>query len=79
VTTTISGGFDSAVALSAAGQPAGVTISFNPTSIAAPGDGTSTMTLTVATSTKLGTYPITITGTGGGVTKTTVFTLQVKI
>jgi len=79
VTTTVSGGFDSAVALSATGQPAGVTISFNPTSIAAPGAGTSTMTLTVATSTKLGTYPITITGTGGGVTKTTVFTLQVKI
>lgn len=79
VTTTISGGFDSAVALSASGQPAGVTISFNPTSIAAPGAGTSTMSLTVSTSTKLGTYPITITGTGGGVIKTTVLTFQVRI
>ena len=79
VTTTVSGGFDSAISLSATGQPSGVTITFSPTSISAPGSGTSTMNLTVSTSTKIGTYPITITGTGGGVTKTTVLTFQVKI
>ena len=32
--TTVSGGFNSAVGLSATGQPSGVTVSFNPASIA---------------------------------------------
>ena len=44
ITTAISGGFNAAVALTATGQPTGVTVSFNPSSIAAPGSGTSTMT-----------------------------------
>jgi len=39
VSTTVSGGFNSAVSLSATGLPAGVTASFSPTSIAAPGSG----------------------------------------
>ena len=78
ITTTISGGFDSAIALSAAGQPTGVSVSFNPTSIAAPGDGTSIMTMTVASTTATGTYTITVTGTGGGVTQTTTVSLTVS-
>jgi subtilase family serine protease len=77
ITTAVSGGFDAAVALSASGQPTGVTVSFNPSSIAAPGAGTSTMTITVATTTATGTYPITVTGTGGGVTQTTTVSLTV--
>jgi subtilase family serine protease len=77
ITTAISGGFDSAIALSATGQPTGVTVTFNPTSIPAPGSGTSTMTLAVASSTKTGKYPITVTGTGGGVTQNTTVTLTV--
>jgi uncharacterized membrane protein len=77
ITTTVSGGFSSAIALSATGQPSGVTVSFNPTSIAAPGSGSSTMTMAVATSTTLGTYTITVTGSGGGVTNTTKVTLTV--
>jgi hypothetical protein len=36
------------------------------------------MNLTVAENTVIGTYPITITGTGGGVTKTTILTFQVR-
>ena len=78
ITTTVSGGFDSAVALTASGQPAGVTVSFSPASIAAPGSGTSDMTLTVSRTAATGTYPITMTGTGGGVTETTTLTLQVR-
>jgi kumamolisin len=78
VTTQASGGFDSAIALSATGQPSGVTISFSPSSIAAPGSGQSDMNITVSRSAPTGTYPITITGTGGGVTKTTVLTFQVR-
>jgi uncharacterized membrane protein len=77
VSTTVSGGFNSAVALSASGQPTGVTVAFNPTSIAAPGSGSSTMTITVASSTVAGTYPITVTGTGGSQTHNATVTLTV--
>ena len=78
VSVVIGGGFSSAVALSATGQPAGVTVSFNPTSIAAPGSGSSTMTMAVASTTATGTYPITVTGMGGGITQTTTVTLTVN-
>jgi subtilase family serine protease len=77
VTTAVSGGFDSAIALSATGEPTGVTISFSPSSIAAPGSGKSSMLLTVSRTAPTGTYPITITGTGGGVTHTTTLTFEV--
>jgi subtilase family serine protease len=77
VTTAVSGGFDSAVALSATGEPTGVTIKFTPASIAAPGSGTSSMLLTVSRTAAVGTYPITITGTGGGITHTTTLTFEV--
>ena len=77
ITTTVSGGFSSAVALSASGQPAGVTATFSPTSIAAPGSGTSTLTLAVASTTATGTYTITVTGTGGGITHTATVSLTV--
>jgi kumamolisin len=77
ITTTAIDGFDAAVALTASGQPTGVTVGFNPTPIAAPGSGTSTVKLTVASNTATGTYPITITGIGGGVTQTAKITLTV--
>jgi len=77
VTTAVSGGFDSAIALSATGAPTGVTISFSPSSIAAPGSGTSDMLVTVSRTASTGTYPITITGTGGGITHTTTLTFEV--
>jgi subtilase family serine protease len=77
VTTTGSGGFNSAINLSASGQPAGVTVSFNPTSIAAPGSGTSTATFAVSSTAAPGTYTITLTGTGDGVTESTTVSLTV--
>ena len=77
ITTAISGGFSSAVALSATGQPSGVTVSFVPASIAAPGSGTSSMTMAVASTTATGTYPITVTGSGGGLMHSTTVTLTV--
>jgi subtilase family serine protease len=76
VTVTATGGFDSAVALSATGVPSGVTSSFSPASIT--GSGTSHFTLTVSRTAPTGTYPITITGTGGGVTKSTTLTFEVE-
>jgi len=77
ITTAVSGGFSAAVALSASGAPSGVTVSFSPSSIAAPGSGSSTATFTVASNTAPGTYSITITGTGGGQTQTTTVSLTV--
>ncbi len=77
ITTTISGGFNSAIALSASGAPSGTTVSFNPNPIPAPGSGSSTMTITVGGSTPTGTYPITVTGNGGGIQQNTTVTLTV--
>ncbi len=77
ITTTISGGFDSAISLSASGQPSRVTVSFSPSSIPAPGSGSSTMTVTVNRRASSGTYPITVKGTGGGVNHTTTVTLTI--
>jgi len=78
ITSTVSGGFNSSVALTASGMPSGVTASFNPSTIAAPGSGTSTLTLNVSSSAATGTYSITVTGTGGGVTQTTAVSLTVS-
>ncbi len=76
VTTTVSGGFNSAVALTASGVPSGATATFSPTSIAAPGSGTSTLTIAGGTATA-GTYTVTVTGTGGGLTKTATLSLTI--
>ncbi len=78
VTTAVSGGFSNAITLSATGIPSGVTGSFSPNPIAAPGSGTSRFTLTVSKTAPTGTYPITITGTGGGDTHSTTLTFQVR-
>lgn len=77
VTTTAVDGFDQAVSLTASGQPSGVTVTFNPASIAAPGSGTASVSLVVAAGTATGTYPITVTATGGGVTQTATISLTV--
>jgi N-acetylneuraminic acid mutarotase len=75
ITTTVAGGFNSDIALTAAGQPSSVTVSFGPSSI--PGAGTSTMTMTADSTAAPGAYPIEITGTGGGITKTAKVVLTV--
>jgi hypothetical protein len=77
VSTTVSGGFNSAVSLSASGLPAGVTAAFNPTSIAAPGSGSSTLTFTAASTAAAGTSTITINASGGGVSHSTTVSLTV--
>jgi kumamolisin len=77
VTTTIAGAFDSAIALSASGAGDAIGVTFNPSSIAAPGAGTSTMTVKVSKSAAVGKRTLTITGTGGGVTWTTTVTVDV--
>src|SRR5215472_19098267 len=80
-TTTISsaivGGFNSAVSLSASGLPTGVTASFSPVSIAAPGSGNSTLTFSATSTAATGTTNVTVTATGGGITHTTTIAVTV--
>jgi hypothetical protein len=79
ITTAVGSGFNSSISLSASGAPSGTTVSFNPSTIAAPGSGTSTMTITVGSNTPAGTYSITVTGSGGGVQQTATVTLTVTV
>jgi hypothetical protein len=65
VTTKISSGYNHALQLSAANAPAGISVTFTPPSIAAPGAGTSKAGFKVPTGMKLGTYSIPITATDG--------------
>jgi uncharacterized membrane protein len=78
-TSTISigstNGFGGSVALSSSGAPSGVTVTFNPTSVTAP--GSSLMTMAVASTTTPGSYPITVTGTSGTLQHSTSVTLTV--
>jgi subtilase family serine protease len=75
ITSTVSGGFDSAVALTASGAPSGVSVSFSPSSIT--GTGTSSASITVASTVAAGTYSILVTGTAGSTTETTTISLTV--
>ncbi|MGH9885959.1 MAG: Ig-like domain-containing protein, partial [bacterium] len=72
VTVGSSNGFNSAVGLTASGGPAGVSVSFAPSSVTPPANGTvnSTATVSVAGSTVAGSYNLTITGTSGSTTRT---------
>ena len=73
ITTAVSGGFNAAIALTASLK----TATFNPSSIPAPGSGTSTMTIAVPANAPTGIYKIKITGSGGGLTKTTGVEIEV--
>ena len=75
ITSSVSGGFNSAISLTASGQPTGVTLAFTPSTIT--GAGSSSLSITVASTTVAGTYPITITGTSGSTVSTTSIALTV--
>jgi kumamolisin len=77
ITTAVSGGFDYVISLSATGYPIGVTVTFSPRTIPAPGSGKSTMKVTVGEKVALGNHTITINATGGGVPRETQVTLDV--
>ena len=75
LSSTPTGGFNSAITLSATGQPASVLVVFNPISITATGN--STMTVQVDSSTPGGRYAITVTGTSGSISEMTTVLLTV--
>ena len=75
VTITAVNGFDSAVALTISGLPAGVTASFSPASVT--GSAGSTLTFTASNTATVGAATVTITGTSGSTTETATLTLNV--
>ena len=77
ITATLSSGSSQSVSFSTAGLPSGATASYTTSTSCTP---TCSRTLNIATaaSTPAGTYTIIVTATGGGVTRTTSFTLTVN-
>src|SRR5215467_2178689 len=78
ISTSVSNGFNSSIALSISGLPTGVTASFSPATIAAPGSGSSTLTFTARSTATTGTFNTTVTATGGGITHTAVIPVTVN-
>jgi hypothetical protein len=78
-TVTSSGGFSSAVSLSCAGLPAGVTCGYNPASVTPPANGSATSALTVSASPSAatGTFSFQAQGVGGSLTRT--FNMSVTV
>lgn len=74
--TTASGGFSTPINLTAAGNPAGTTVTFSPNPLT-PGNST-TVTLNNVNTLVPGSYPVTITGVAGAVTQSVdvVFVVQ---
>jgi hypothetical protein len=77
IMSTLSGSFSSTVALSISGLPAGVSASFLPSTIAAPGSGMSALTFSASSTTSAGAYTVVVTGTAGSVTHSITLALTV--
>ncbi|HXZ79600.1 MAG TPA: discoidin domain-containing protein [Terriglobales bacterium] len=78
ISTSLSGGFNAAVSLSVTSAlPTGVTASFNPGAIAAPGGGSSTLTFNAAPGATTGPVNVTVSASGGGITHTVTVSLTV--
>ncbi len=71
ISTAGSGGFTGTVALTVSGVPAGASSSLSPASVAA--GSSSTLTLSAGAAAP-GSYPVTVTGTGGGLTHSATIT-----
>ncbi|GLZ41972.1 hypothetical protein Acsp05_55960 [Actinokineospora sp. NBRC 105648] len=75
VSTTTTSGTAQTVALTATGQPSGVTVTFNPASVQS--GASSTVNIATGARTAAGTYTITIKGTGTATNHTVTYTLTV--
>ena len=78
VTTKVNSGFDHSLQLTASGEPANVTLTFDPDVIPAPGSGTSKLSIDVASDVQTGGYPLTITATEGSDSASAKTTLKVS-
>ncbi len=76
LTLNMQNGFNSSVAFSGVGVPAGVSLAFSPTS--RTNTGTSTVSVTASGSAVVGTYTITLRGINGAITKTVDVALTVN-
>jgi pseudomonalisin len=65
LTVTVSGGFNADVAFSVAGLPNGISATFTPAKLSAPGSGSSSLKLVAAGSVSAGTYSATVSATSG--------------
>src|SRR5207302_5305442 len=74
ITVTPPNGFATSVSLSASGLTSGVSAAFSPN----PTTASSTLTLTATSNATTGTFPITITGVGGGLTHNATVSLTVN-
>lgn len=70
-------GFNSDVTLSVSGLPAGAVATFVPTGVITGGDGSTALSISTLSSTPTASYPVTLTGTGGGRTHSTVINLNI--
>jgi len=77
LTTKAAGGFDSAASISIAGLPAGVSSTFSPATLPAPGAGTVSIRLTAGSSASLAAAKLTILVSGGGITASVPLTLTI--
>src|SRR5271165_2651919 len=69
--------FNAPVALSAVNVPHGVTVTFNPPTVPAPGSGSTTMTISAAANAPPGLYPVIVLGDGGGLEQTALIEVTV--
>ena len=77
-TVTVSGGFNAAVTFSISGLPTGVSYSFTPAKLSAPGSGSSVLKLTAASTAKVGNAIITVTATSGSLKQQTALALTIE-
>jgi hypothetical protein len=75
VSITRTSGYSNTVALGASGLPVGANLTFNPNSTTG---NSSTLTISALNTTNVGTYPITITGSGGCLSHSTTFNLTIS-
>ncbi|MDQ4041898.1 MAG: hypothetical protein M3141_09140, partial [Actinomycetota bacterium] len=78
VSVSPAAGFASPVDLEVEGLPAGATAGFAPDPLTAADGWASTLSVSTIGATPAGTYPLTITGTGGGLTRTATVSLVVQ-
>jgi hypothetical protein len=76
MSASVTNGFNQAVTLSVSGLPAQTTATFSPNPLLPP--GTSDLVVQTTSSTAPGQYALTVTGQGGGLTKTVSLTLIVS-